>query len=266
MSFQTKKLCGLIVMSKYSSLRKISRTPVKCDQCPVRKRALFQALSDDYIRDAQDKRTTQYDLDNKSHLYEEGAHSKTAYTLFSGWLLLYRAHSDGSRQGLKIALPGDFVGYSPIGSSIPRNHSAIALTDAILCGFTQLDLHEMVIEHPDLAMQIMNFQSYDMANCQNHMLSIGKKSAEQSISCLFLELFERLHNRGFVDDKTNTMPFYLTQEIMADMTGITPVHVNRIINKMKKDKLIACLPKKLTLLNTQKLMEIGEFSGLPPRL
>ncbi|MGV6859569.1 MAG: Crp/Fnr family transcriptional regulator [bacterium] len=241
---------------------KVVSNPTSCKKCPIKERALYQAFSDTYINDAEQKRTEQFSIPARTPLYDEHDSSHHAYTLFEGWLLLYRAHSDGSRQGLRIALSGDFIGYTPI-LELPRNHSALALTPCVLCGFEQQDLHVMMKDHPSLAMQVTQFQSRDMARCQTSILGIGRKTAEGRISHLLLELFERLRNRGIISGQSRTMPFPLTQEVIADMTGLTQVHVNRIMNKLKTDKLIECGSKKITILQWERLAEVGEYS-LPP--
>jgi len=69
-----------------------------------------------YIQDAQSRRTDQYRLAARRLLYEEGDPATMAYTLWEGWVMLYRADADGRRQGLRVALPGDFLGYMPPGA------------------------------------------------------------------------------------------------------------------------------------------------------
>lgn len=236
--------------------------PTHCHKCPIKERSLYQAFSNDYIQDAEHKRTEQISIPARTSLYDEHELSDKAYTLFEGWLLLYRAHTDGGRQGLRIALSGDFVGYAPLLGS-PRNHSALSLTPSILCGFQQEDLHSLMINHPALAMQVTQLQSRDMARCHTHILGIGRKTAEGRIVHLILELYDRLKNRGLVSSQTMTMPFPLTQEVISDMTGLSQVHVNRVMSKLKSDKLITCKYKQLTLLDWDQLTEIGEYFSPP---
>ncbi len=236
----------------------IKSAPTKCEQCPIRERALFKVVPADYIRDAQARRTAQYKLLARSHLYEENDAPQMAYTLFDGWLLLYRSHSDGGRQGLRIALPGDFIGYTTEGEQAIR-HSALAITDSVLCGFKQSDLHAMLGTHTGLATHIMSIQSRYMASCQSAMLGLGRKTAEQRIAYLIAELYSRLDSRQQVDRVTRTMPFPITQEMLGDLTGLTPVHTNRVMRKLRNDGLISCSRQYLQLLDWEALAELGEF-------
>lgn len=235
--------------------------PTRCATCPVRQRALFQVVPKEYINDAESKRTHQYTLPARRHLYEEGSPASLAYTLFEGWMLMYRAHSDGGRQGLRIALPGDFIGYMPPGES-RVHHSVLALTDTILCGFRQNDLHAMLDSHAGLATHITRIQARYMASCQSAMLGLGRKSAEQRICYLVAELFFRLRNRQQIGEGDMTMPFPLTQEVLGDMTGLTPVHTNRVLRKLRADQVFTAERQRLVVHDLERLLQIGEFSNL----
>jgi len=244
----------------YNSLKpRPERT--RCASCPVRERALFQVVPAEYINDAESKRTDQYTLDARRHLYEEGAAASMAYTLFSGWMLLYRAHSDGGRQGLRIALPGDFIGYAPPGET-KLHHSALAITDSVLCGFRQDDLHQMLNTHAGLAFHITRIQARYMASCQSAMLGLGRKSAEQRIAYLVAELYYRLRNRQQLAEDELVMPFPITQEMLGDMTGLTPVHTNRVVRKLREEGIFTAERHRLVIHDLPALRELGEFTNL----
>jgi len=232
----------------------------RCADCPIRERALFQVVPVDYINDAESNRTDQYTLPARRHLFEEGAPASMAFTLFEGWMLLYRSHSDGGRQGLRIALPGDFIGYMPPDEPV-LHHSALAITPSVLCGFRQDDLHNMLDSHAGLAAHITRIQARYMASCQSAMLGLGRKTAEQRIAYLIAELYFRLRNRQQIDTDELGMPFPITQEMLGDMTGLTPVHTNRVLRRLRADKVFTAERQRLVVHDLEKLQEIGEFSN-----
>lgn len=247
-------------MRSRDSLIPVTQTPTPCAHCPVRERALYQAVDDDYIHSAQTKRLNQFNLSAKRTLYEEGDHPDMAFTLFSGWIMMYRSDREGDRQGLRIALPGDFVGFLPdTNPSARMNHSAVAVTDALLCGFRQDDLRGMLKQHPQLSWQLNSFQSRDMAACQTTMLNVGRKMADQRIAHLLVELYDRLETLGQVDKRTNTMPFPLTQSMLGDLTGLTQVHTNRVMRRFRDDNLVLCSNQSLQIHNRNALLEIADY-------
>lgn len=236
-------------------------TPTRCSNCPIRERALFQVVPVDYINDAESNRTDQYRLSARRHLFEENESANMAFTLFDGWMMLYRSHSDGGRQGLRIALPGDFIGYMPRGEQ-NYHHSALAITDSILCGFEQINLHNMLDTHPDLSSHITRIHTRYMVSCQSAMLGLGRKSAEQRIAYLIAELFFRLKNRHQIREDDDTIPFPMTQEMLGDMTGLTPVHTNRVMRKLRADGVLSVDRQTLQVHDLAGLMELGEFSNI----
>lgn len=243
-----------------SSPLDVRSKPTRCANCPVRELALFQVVPPEYLGEAESKRTEQCILPARRHLYEEGEPANMAYTLFEGWLMMYRAHSDGGRQGLRIALPGDLIGYMPQGETT-LHHSVVAITNSVLCGFRLPDLHGMLDTHPGMASHITRIQARYMASCQSAMLGLGRKSAEQRICYLIAELFFRLKNRQQIDVDSNTMPFPITQEMLGDMTGLTPVHTNRVLRKLRADGVFTANRQNVAIHDLPRLLEIGEFSN-----
>jgi CRP/FNR family transcriptional regulator, anaerobic regulatory protein len=243
-----------------TSLSEIRSTPTRCVDCPVRARALFQVVSDDYLNDAEALRVAQYRLSARTHLYHERDAAAVAYTLFSGWLMLYRSHSDGSRQGLRIALPGDFVGYTPLAKT-NYTHGALAVTDVTVCGFRQADLHRMIHTHQALSRQINEIQARDLIRCENNVLGLGRKSAEQRIVHVIVELYHRLRRRDMLSGDSSFMAFPLTQEMLGELAGLTPVHTNRILRKLRKDRLLIAERQRIEILDLDRLSELAELAS-----
>ena len=246
-------------MPKNNPTTEIRQSPVRCTDCPVRQKALFQVVAEDYLSDAESRRTGQYEIAARSELYRESSLANMAYTLFEGWLLLYRTHSDGSRQGLRVALPGDFVGYAAL-SQENYTHSALAITDVVVCGFSQADLHAMIDRHADIGRRITSIQGDDLVKCESHILGLGRKSAEQRIAFAVADLFHRLDQRGQVDHANRRMPFPLTQEMLSELTGLTPVHTNRVLRKLRSEGVMSCDRQRIDVHDLSRLSEIGEYT------
>lgn len=243
-----------------TKLTELRPAPTRCADCPVRQKALFQVVTDDYLQEAESRRMAQYRLPARTHLFQELAPATMAFTVFEGWLLLYRTHSDGSRQGLRIALPGDFVGYVPTPDGV-HTHGAMAITDVVVCGFRQADLQAMIGSYVDLARAISSIQARYLAGCESHMLGLGRKSAEQRIAHALVDLYRRLEQHGAVDAGTGAMPFPLTQEMLGELTGLTPVHTNRVLRKLRTEGLLHCTRQQVQILDLDGLSALGEYQS-----
>lgn len=241
-----------------TELTEIRSEATRCESCPIREKALFQVVAEDYLNDAEARRTAQYRLGARNHLYQEATPAAMAYTLFDGWLLLYRTHSDGSRQGLRVALPGDFVGYTALLDGL-YSHSALAVTGVTVCGFRQSDLHAMIDSHVDIARQITNIQAHYLSTCESNVLGLGRKSAEQRIAHTVADLYHRLDRLSDVDSGAHSMPFPLTQEMLGELTGLTPVHTNRVLRKLRNDGVLISERQRVRILDLPRLLELAEY-------
>lgn len=104
-------------------------------------------------------------------------------------------------------------------------------------------------------------EMHDLNLCQNHLIGTVRKNAQERIAFLVLELFYRvrLQMENGYDEATNSIIFPLTQKEIGDAVGLTSVHVNRTLKDMVENGLIQYPGKRLTILNEDALMEIGEF-------
>jgi CRP-like cAMP-binding protein len=200
-------------------------------------------------------RQGQYSIPPKTQIYTEGRVLDEAFTLFRGWIALTKTLPNGKRQVLRIALPGDFLGYQPSQFEHPSTHTAVTLTECVVCLFPRSSVETMVFEQPDLARRLIQIYHGYMASCQEHTTSIGQRSAKQRIAELFLDLFYRLRRRAQVQG--NRMPFYLTQEDIADVVGITSVHVSRVMRQLREAGLIHCQGHTLTLHDEAELVRLA---------
>lgn len=249
-------------MAKKHSALSIKATLDRCEQCQVRKQALFKPISEEALEWTQRFRTCQYEVRPKQYLYRQGDVISEVFSLYDGWVLLSKALPNGGRSILRVALPGDLLGFQA-DSNTPINHSAQALTPTTLCAFARDDMGNMLAQHPELGMEIARINARDMAMCQEHMTGIGRKHAEERLAYFLIDLFTRVRHRD--QHNGTTIPFPLTQEEIADSIGLTLVHVNRTLRKLRDKQLIGCENRTLTILDEEALAELGQFDLKQPR-
>ncbi|SMN01717.1 cAMP-binding proteins-catabolite gene activator and regulatory subunit of cAMP-dependent protein kinases [uncultured Candidatus Thioglobus sp.] len=231
-----------------------------CNECTVRSRALFGVVEGDGVRVTQDYRDKHRYFSAGDILHREQQKIDYAFTLYSGCLILYNDLENGSRQILRVALPGDFVGFS-------RNHkgelpySIQVVTDARICIFLDASIKKMMIEQPEIAKRLIDLQLNDAVLCQQRLLNLGQKTATQSLAYLIMELYSRIRvqSPNEFNSATGEAFFPLNQADMGDALGLTKVHINRIIMDFKKQGLIDCGHKKLKVTDEERLSEIGLF-------
>jgi CRP-like cAMP-binding protein len=231
----------------------------KCVDCAIRKMALFKRVPHARLDWTQDYRTGQYYLKSKQHLYHEGDAHDCVYTLFEGFVKLYKTVEKGKIQVMRFASPGDLLGFQGdlTGS---MHHGAQALTDCILCAFPKEQVNKMMCEHMEIATEMITKNARIMAVCQEHLLSTGARNARERIAFSLFELNYRMKSlKQFCPDRSvsNLLYLPLTQEDLADAVGLTPIHVNRTLKIMSGEKLIRCGKGKIAVLDEEALQKIS---------
>lgn len=147
--------------------------------------------------------------------------------IVSGWAARVRLLADGRKQILGLLLPGDLIGhcYQPCPIAIT---SIIALTNLELCRAPSSETYESL--QPAYAIS----HSLDEAYLLSQIMRLGRMNAYERLADFFLELFERLALAGLAAGNKIYHP--LTQEMVADVIGLTTVHVNRTLGLMRRDR------------------------------
>jgi CRP-like cAMP-binding protein len=90
-------------------------------------------------------------------------------------------------------------------------------------------------------------------------LNVGQRSAYERLGHLLVELYLRLKTVGRADDGKCDFP--LTQNDLADATGLTAVHVNRTLQELRSDGLIELERKQLNILDLERLIDVSMFNS-----
>lgn len=146
--------------------------------------------------------------------------------LLQGWAARVRILPDGRRQFMSFYLPGDVIGVShqamPLASA-----TVVALTECTVCPAPPAPAGS------GLAQAYAVAEALDEAYLLGHVVQLGRLNAQERISDFLLEIYERLSLAGLTVGGSFEMP--LTQEMLADALGLTPVHVNRMIQQARRD-------------------------------
>src|SRR5262249_33776928 len=101
----------------------------------------------------------------------------------------------------------------------------------------------------------------DEALLINHVVRLGRQAALERLGHLLLELHWRLDQVGLAENWSFALP--LTQEFLADATGLSIVHVNRTIQQLRRDGLLDWRNHSVYIKEPRRLADLCEFK--PPR-
>jgi CRP/FNR family transcriptional regulator, anaerobic regulatory protein len=189
-------------------------------------------------------------------LQRENEGSNELYILRKGLMMSYVLLDDGSRQILRFLFPGDMLGISSaIYQEAPE--TLAALSDCVVCPFDRSALADLMLAHPRLSALVFVYSQIERVALTDRLAALGRTSAKARVAALLLELRNRL--RATDSNVANVFALGLTQEEVGDATGLTAVHVNRMLRQLEEEGLIAREAGRVTLLDERALARAANY-------
>jgi CRP-like cAMP-binding protein len=242
-----------------TSLASSAARRVPCEACPLRANPTFREFTAAELSFVSTFKRGELVADPGSSILSEGSHSAQLFTLLSGWAFRFKMLEDGRRQILNYLLPGDLVGLQ--GSVIGEmEHSVESLSPVVLCVFQRDSLPTLFENHAGLAFDITWLASREERMLDEHLLSIGRRSAKERAAYLIAFLYQRAER---VLAKKPLIP--ITQQHVADTLGLSIVHTNKTLRKLVADKMIRWHDRACEVLDPEGLADLAGWSGLGER-
>lgn len=192
-----------------------------------------------------------------STLQRENDPGGEMFVLAKGMMMSSVLLDDGSRQILRFLFPGDLVGVSRLVYR-EATETITALSDCVVCPFERAALAALIVDHPRLAGLIMIYNQIERTALTDRLAALGRTSAKARVAAILIEMRNRLRmlDRGL----TSSFALGLTQEEVGDATGLTAVHVNRMLRQLEEERLIAREAGRVTFLDERRLERAANFS------
>lgn len=224
----------------------------------VRKLASLAVLSHDdrAVLDRIGERATA--VAPRTDLIREGDTPNGVYLITEGMACRYKTRRNGARQIMAYLIPGDFCDLDV--AFLREMDHAIGTLSA--CRVVRIDLatiRDLVDNHPTIARALRMATLVDEATLREWLLNLGVRSADERVAHLFCELLLRFQAVGLAT--RDSYPFPIRQADLADTTGLSTVHVNRTLQSLRRQGLIALSGTSLTILDLPRLRGLAEFKA-----
>ncbi len=231
------------------------RTP--CQQCPLRKLPEFREFTAKELDFVSQFKRGELSVERGATVLVEGMHSAHLFTVLSGWAFRYKLLPDGRRQIMNYVLPGDLVGLQ--GSLVGEmDHSVEALTPVTLCVFERAQLERLFERHASLAYDLTWIAAHEERILDEHLLSIGRRTALERTAYLLSFIHQRARSVGFSDGR-RVIP--ITQQHVADTLGLSLVHTNKTLRKLADRKLMRWQDRGCEILDADALQALAGWEG-----
>ena len=168
-------------------------------------------------------------------LIRTGERHDEIYRLTAGWMARSRLLSDGRQQLIMVFLPGDLLGLKAM--LLDRQPDSIeCLTRATVQAWDYEPALELGRTDPDVSLRLMWQLAEDERRLHNWVIALGRGNAVERIATLILDFRGRLTPAGLVERDTFQLP--MTQEQIGDHLGLTLVHVNRTLRRLREEGIL----------------------------
>jgi len=188
--------------------------------------------------------------------------------LLSGWAYRYKVLKGGERQIVAYLIPGDFCDLH-VSLLNEMDHNVGLLTDAEVVTIPAEDMHSAMEQHRSIERALWCATLVDEAILREWLTNMGQRDAFSRVGHHFCELWHRMRSVGLVNEH-DQFDLPLTQEVLGDALGLTSVHINRTLKRLREEGFIAMHNRRLTILDPNGLMKITGFDpaylhlGEPP--
>lgn len=202
---------------------------------------------------------TRKSVGKENYLVRDGQQVSDCTLLLSGFAYRQKLLRSGARQIISFHIPTEFVDLQN-GLLAVADHSVQCLTSCEVAVIPRGSLMDLADSHPAVRLAMWTETLLDASIFREWVVNVGRRDSKARIAHLLCEMVVRLKKIGAGEG--DTFEFPVTQEQLADATGLTPVHTNRTLQALRRAGLIQLTAKSLTVLDWDGLREVGGFDEL----
>ncbi len=198
-------------------------------------------------------------MENNHYIVREGDRAHYSCLMLSGFSVRHKTVGSGSRQIVAIHMKGEMVDLQNSLLEV-SDHSVQMLTEGEVALIPRDAIVRIAREHPAIGKAMWIDTLVDASMFRESIANVGRRDGYTRLAHLLCEFALRLRLAGLSSGNDYELP--MTQEQLADATGMTPVHLNRMIRLLEARGLISrSSPRAITIGAWKKLAEAGDFDS-----
>lgn len=196
-------------------------------------------------------------LEPSTYILREGDLPVHCAVLLDGFAYRQKISGDGGRQILGIHVPGDMLDLQNLFLDV-ADHNVQTLTRSEVAFVSKAALQKLVQARPGLAHALFVDTLVDASIFREWLLNVGRRDSRTRLAHLLCEFALRLEAVGLAEENDYELP--MTQEQLADATGLTPVHVNRMLKSLDAAGLVEREKRRVRIPDWHRMREAADFS------
>ena len=176
-----------------------------------------------------------------------------------GYAMRYKLLRNGKRQILNVILPGDVVGLP--GSFHDRALYSVTAISDLRMHVCVLDAYiRLCYQRPQFGLALSWIAVQEATTYAEHIIDVGRRTPIERLSHFLLELYARLRAVGYAEENRFTLPF--SQEVMSDVLGLSVPHLNRMMQQLRAEKLIADSERQVEFIDIEAMQTLAHYQPL----
>lgn len=192
----------------------------------------------------------------RKDLIREGDRPGPVFVILDGWACRYKILPSGTRQVLAYLMPGDSCDLH-VGLLAEMDHGIQTITPALVATIDRGDMDALLERHRAIEKAMYVAQLVDEGTMRAWITSMGRRASIERVAHLMCELYLRARNIGLAPDTEFALP--LSQLLLADSLGMTPVHLNRVLKELRLSGAMTLRRGSLLITDPSKLIQIAGF-------
>ena len=177
-----------------------------------------------------------------------------------GYAVRYKLLRNGKRQILNVVLPGDIVSASFLDRAA---YSVTAITDVTMTVCALEAYVQLCYRRPQFGLALSWIAVQEATTYAEHIIDVGRRTPIERLSHFLLEL----HAVGRAGKTGFDLPF--SQEVMADVLGMSLPHLNRMMQRLRAEKMIADSERQIEFLDPRAIQTLAQYqpqklASIPP--
>ncbi len=195
-------------------------------------------------------------LKTDQDITREGDRPSRCCLILEGFACSYKITVEGKRQILAYHIPGGMPDLQTLYLNA-LDYSVSTITPCRIGFIQHATLKDLYASCPRITVAFWQKALLDGAVFREWMINNGRREAKSGMAHLLCEMVVRLRAVGLGEDHSTGLP--ITQSEFADALGLTPAHVNRMLQELRAEGLISPKENVLSVLNWDGLKEVGDF-------
>jgi len=189
-------------------------------------------------------------------IIRDGQMLEASTLLVSGFVSRFKDLADGRRQALELSVPGDFVDLHSF--TLKRiDHDIGCLSPCRVLIAPHARIRDVVAEFPHLGRVLWLNTTVDAALHRERIMSLGARTAPERLAHFVCETYLRLVPVGLARDNAYDLP--LTQADLAELMGLSIVHMNRTVRDLRERKLAVLRNRQVRIEDWDGLVALAQF-------